>query len=130
MSLMTYSLEVSGEDRVTLTAWARLTAIRAGLVARVRIVLASADCHGTSEVARRVGVARPTVIQSRDRYAAQGLAGLEDAIVAATLGFPPGSLGVTHWSTRPLTAHLRIGNATVARSWRKYLVQRWRRESP
>ena len=45
----------------------------------MRIVLASADGHGTSEVSRRVGVSRPTVIQWRNPFAAEGLAGLEDA---------------------------------------------------
>ena len=142
MSLMTHSLQVSDEDRATLRAWSRSTAIRAGLVTRARIVLASADGHGTSEVSRRVGVSRPTVIQWRNRYAAEGLAGLEDAarsgrpahvdedaIVAATLSPPPDSLGVTHWSTRLLAAHLGVGDATVARCWRKYLVQPWRRET-
>ncbi len=42
MSPMTDSLQVSDEDRATLTAWSRSTAIRAGLVTRARIVLASA----------------------------------------------------------------------------------------
>ena len=87
-------------------------------------------------------MSRPTVIQWCDRYAAEGLAGLEDAalsgrpahvdedaIVAATLRPPPESLGVTHWSTRLLAAHLGVGDATVARCWRKYLVQPWRRET-
>ena len=137
MSLMTHSLQVSDEDRATLRAWSRSTAIRAGLVTRARIVLASADGHGTSEVSRRVGVSRPTVIQWRNRYAAEGLAGLEDAarsgrpahvdedaIVAATLSPPPDSLGVTHWSTRLLAVHLGVGDATVARCWRKGEFQR------
>ncbi len=79
MSLMSHSLQVLDEDRETLRAWARSTAIRAGLVTRARIGLASADGHGTSEVSRRVGASRPTVIQWRDRYAAECLAGLEDA---------------------------------------------------
>ncbi|MFZ4487181.1 MAG: helix-turn-helix domain-containing protein [Candidatus Nanopelagicales bacterium] len=94
---------------------------------RARILLASADGDGTSEVSRRVGVSRPTVIQWRDRYAAEGLAGLEDvarsgrpayvdedAIVAATLSPPPDSVGVTHWSTRLLAVHLGVGDATVS----------------
>ena len=79
MSLMTHSLQVSDDDRATLTAWSRFTAIRAGLVTRARIVLASADGHGTSEVSRRVGVSRPTVIQWLSRYAPEGLAALDDA---------------------------------------------------
>jgi transposase len=38
-------------------------------------------------------------------------------------------LGVTHWSTRLLAAHLGIGDATVARAWRRYCIKPWRRET-
>ena len=61
---------------------------------------------GTSGVARRVGVSRPTVIQWRDRYAAAVLTGwttsrvsgrpktVDDAaIIAATLEPPPDGWG-------------------------------------
>ena len=51
------------------------------------------------------------------------------AIIAATLDPPPAKLGVTHWSSRLLGKHLRIGDATVARAWRKYGVKPWRRET-
>jgi transposase len=55
---------------------------------------------------------------------------IEDAaIISATLEPPPESLGVTHWSTRLLGGHLGIGDATVARAWRKYGVKPWRRET-
>jgi hypothetical protein len=50
-------------------------------------------------------------------------------IITATLEPPPKPLGVTHWSTRLLAGHLGIGAATVARAWRKYGVQPWRRET-
>jgi len=50
----------------------------------------------------------------------------EAVILATTLDPPPESLGVTHWSTRLLAAHLGIGDATVARCWRKYCLQPWR----
>ena len=59
MSLMTHSLQVSDDDRATLTAWSRSTAIRAGLVTRSRIVLASADGHGMSEVPGAITTAPP-----------------------------------------------------------------------
>lgn len=97
------------------------------------------DGGGTSAISRRLGISRPTVIQWRDRYASEGLTGLDDAprsgrpkevdeavILATTLDPPPESLGVTHWSTRLLAAHLGIGDATVARCWRKYCLQPWR----
>ena len=109
---------------------------------RAKIVLAASEGEGTSAISRRLGISRPTVIQWRDRYAATGLAGLDDAersgrpktvddaaVVAATLDPPPERLGVTHWSTRLLAAELGVGDATVARAWRRYGVQPWRRET-
>lgn len=140
MALSTERVPISNEDRAVLLTWSRSSVIRAGRAARARIVLAVGDGAGTSEVARRLGVSRPTVIQWRDRYARDGLAGLEDAprsgrpklvddsaIIAATLKPPPRSLGVTHWSTRLLATSLGLGDATVARAWRRYGIQPWRR---
>jgi transposase-like protein len=135
-------LSVSDEDRVTLTAWTRSSTVSSGRAERAAIVLACGDGSGTSEAARRLGLSRPTVIKWRDRYAAHGLAGLDDearsgrpktvddaAIIAATLDPPPERLGVTHWSTRLLARQLGVGDATVARAWRRYHVQPWRRET-
>jgi len=51
------------------------------------------------------------------------------AILAATLDPPPERLGVTHWSTRLLASQLGVGDATVARAWRKYCIKPWRRET-
>jgi len=36
---------------------------------------------------------------------------------------------VTHWSSRLLGRHLGVGDATVARAWRRYGVKPWRRET-
>jgi transposase-like protein/transposase len=136
------ALELSDEDRATLASWTRSRTLSAGRAERARIVLAVAEGAGTSAVARQVGVSRPTVIKWRDRFVAHGLAGLEDeersgrpksvddaAIIAATLEPPPAKLGVTHWSSRLLGRHLGIGDATVARAWRKYGVKPWRRQT-
>ena len=127
---------------MTLTSWTRARTVSAGHAERAAIVLACAAGAGTSETARRLGVSRPTVIKWRDRFAQHGLAGLDDeprsgrpkqvadaAIIAATLDPPPERLGVTHWSTRLLARQLAIGDATVARAWRRYHVQPWRRET-
>ena len=135
-------LLIGDEERATLESWTRSRAIRASHVQRARIVLAVADGAGTSGAARQVGVSRPTVIKWRDRYFERGIAGLDDeprpgrpkevddsAIIAATLQPPPESLAVTHWSSRLLAKRLGIGDATVARAWRKYHVQPWRRET-
>ena len=45
---------------------------------RARIVLLAADGESNTAIAEKVGVSRPTVIGWRERYAASGLAGLED----------------------------------------------------
>ncbi len=136
------ALELSEEDRARLVSWTRSRALAAGRAERARIVLAVTAGAGTSAVARQLGVSRPTVIKWRDRFAVHGLAGLEDeersgrpksvddaAIIAATLEPPPVKLGVTHWSSRLLGRHLGIGDATVARAWRKYGVKPWRQET-
>jgi transposase-like protein/transposase len=135
-------LSITAEDRATLESLTRSRTAGAGQVERARIVLAVADGAGTTGTADLVGVSRPTVIKWRNRFAQHGLAGLDDeprsgrpktiddaAILAATLDPPPDKLGVTHWSTRLLAAHLGIGDATVARAWRKYGVKPWRRET-
>lgn len=136
------ALVISSEDRATLESWTRSSTVSAGRVERARIVLAVADGAGTSGAARLVGVSRPTVIKWRDRFAANGIGGLDDeersgrpktvddaAIIAATLEPPPESLAVTHWSSRLLGKHLGVGDATVARAWRRYGVKPWRRET-
>jgi transposase-like protein/transposase len=135
-------LVISDEDRGTLESWTRSRSIRASHVERARIVLAVADGRGTSGTARQLGVSRPTVIKWRDRFIEHGVAGLDDeprpgrpkrvddsAIIAATLEPPPEQLAVTHWSSRLLAKRLGIGDATVARAWRRYHVQPWRRET-
>lgn len=57
------ALEISDEDRATLTSWTRSRTLPAGRAQRARIVLAVAAGAGTSAVARQVGTSRPTVIK-------------------------------------------------------------------
>jgi transposase len=129
-------------DREVLERLTRSSSVRAGLALRARIVLLAADGVSNTAIAELVGVSGPTVIGWRSRYAARGLAGLDDQarsgrprhrdhrqIVAATLRPPPRRYGVTHWSSRLLGKHLKIGDATVARAWREYGVAPWRAES-
>src|SRR5437660_9893939 len=129
-------------ELATLSSWTRSPSMSAGVALRARIVLAVAEGQGTSEIARRLGVSRPTVIAWRERYRSGGIDALSDAprsgrpktvddaeIVARTLEPPPARLGVTHWSTRLLAQELAVGDATVARCWRKYALQPWRRET-
>src|SRR5579884_1508342 len=136
------ALVVSDHDRATLESWTRSSTVSAGQRERAEIVLAVASGAGVSGASRTLGVSRPTVIKWRDRFAVDGVEGLADRprsgrpktiddaqIIAATLEPPPESLGVTHWSSRLLARHLGISDATVARAWRRYRVQPWRRET-
>src|SRR5512142_464086 len=133
---------VHDNDVATLQGWTRSSSIRAGLAQRARIVLLSAEGMGTTAVAERVGVSRPTVILWRDRYQQGGVDALVDlprpgrrsdtdevGIIARTLEAPPDSLAVTHWSSRLLAREMGVSNVTVAKVWRKYGLQPWRTET-
>ena len=129
-------------DEARLTALVRSSTVEAGLAQRARIVLLAAEGVPNAEIVRRVGVSRPTVIGWRNRYEAGGMAALDDlprsgrpptidevAVVVATLNPPPETLGVTHWSARLLARHLGISYGQVARIWREWKLQPWRRET-
>lgn len=129
-------------DHEVLGSWVRSTSIRAGLVQRARIVLLASDGIANARIADEVGVTTTSVWKWRRRYAEAGISGLYDAprggrpkqvdderIITATLKPPPKKFGVTHWSSRLLGGYLGIGNATVARAWRRYGVQPWRQET-
>src|SRR4051795_2671054 len=129
-------------DREQLERWVRSSTIAGGLAQRARIVLLAADGVPNVVISERLGVSKPTVTSWRDRYRDGGIGALDDRprsgrprtldhreIVAATLKSPPAKLGVTHWSSRLLARHLKIGDATVARAWREYGIPPWRSET-
>jgi transposase len=129
-------LAVSDQDLETLRSWIRSSSIEAGMAERARIVSLAAEGLANTEIAERLGVSRPTVIQWRHRYADGGIDGLIDRprsgrpreiddemrldIVARTLAGPPKRLGVTHWSTRLLAGEVGVSNYTVAMIWREF----------
>ena len=96
----------SASEREVLVSWTRSPSMRAGLARRARVVLLAAEGVGTAEIVRRVGMSKPAVIGWKRRYAAEGVAGLEDRpkpgrprlidpveIVLATLEPPPAAAG-------------------------------------
>src|SRR5690606_17702818 len=117
------------EERLQLESIARSRSMPHGLVRRAQIVLGAADGIGTSEVARRHGVSRPTVSLWRRRWREGGLAGLhtelrpgrprsiEDEQVAelvnTALERRPESR--THWSVRSLAAETGMSAPSVHR---------------
>ena len=65
-------------DRERLTDLARRPSVASGLAKRARMVLLAADGMPNAQIAREMGVSRPTVIGWRDRYAQGGIKALED----------------------------------------------------
>ena len=139
---LTVTVNVPPRDREVLQAWLRAPSIPAGLALRARIVLLAADGVAVKEIVERVGVSKPTVIGWKKRYAAEGVAGLEDrpkpgrpavidevAVVLATLEPPPERLAVTHWSSRLLGAELGISHVWIGKIWRRWGLQPWKVET-
>ena len=136
---LTVTVRMSAEARAELIRWTRAPSLPAGLAQRARIVLLADEGVGTNEIVHRVGVSKPTVIAWKKRFAAEGIAGLEDRpkpgrppmidqveIVLATLEPPPEELGVTHWSSRLLAKHLGVSDFTVSTTWKKWGLAPWR----
>jgi transposase len=136
---VTTPLTLREGDRGRLEALARSASARPSLTQRARIVLMSAEGLTNTEIARRTGATRPTVINWRNRYAAGGINALGDRprsgrppvvdeleVVATTLadgGQPPAHVEADQWSSRLLAQHLGISFATVSRIWRKWGIQ-------
>ncbi|AEM83079.1 ROK family protein [Streptomyces violaceusniger] len=128
-------MSTSGEVSLTQRELAELDAWsgnRPERAVRAAIVQDAAAGLSVSQSAHRLGISRPTVSAWRQRYAADGLAGLEHRprsgrpvrideadVVAATLAGPPSPQRT--WSARALADHLGISHTTVGRVW-----QRWR----
>ncbi len=140
------SLELSEDERQTLTRWMRRATSSQALAMRARIVLACADGTPNSHVAARLGVSRDMVGKWRSRFLARRLAGLSDeprpgaprkltddvveAVVVTTLEQAP-PRGDSHWSTRSLAKAVGLNQTAVSRFWRAFglkphLVDDWK----
>jgi transposase len=146
MPLSAAALPVSPDDLARLRRWSNATQVPAVVAQRAKILLLAAEGVANTEIARRLGISRPTVIAWRKRYIHRGLAyGLADQprggrpesvrrdrraeILATTLSPPPEALGVTHWSSRLLAAELGVSHSTVARVWAEHDLKPWQVET-
>jgi len=105
-------------------------------VLRARVVLLAAEGKSNAQIAAELGCNINTARLWRNRFLAQGLAGLRDApgrgrkpvivgereaeIVSATLTPPDNA---THWSARRLAAKVKVSKSAVHRVWRAYGLQ-------
>jgi transposase len=132
------SIILSQSEAETLDAWARSRTMPARVVERARIIQMAANGMQSQEIAKALGVSRPTVQLWRQRFLGLRLAGLEkDAprpgrlpkisdekvrqIVEATLHSKPPN--ATHWSTRLMAGTAQVSQATVTRIWRQHQLK-------
>ncbi len=123
------------EEEATLSAWARSRSMAVRQVQRAQIIQLAAAGVESQEIARIVGVSRPTVQLWRQRFLALRVEGLvkdaprpgrlpritEDqvrSIVEATLHTKPAH--ATHWSARTMAAAQGVSAATVQRIWSRH----------
>ena len=107
-------------------------------VARVRIILHSAERLEVAEVARRAGISRPAVWRWQRRFAEAGVDGLlrdktrkpgkpptpdgvVQRVVALTCAEPPGE--ATHWTGRMMAKVAGLSLRTVQRIWAAHRLQ-------
>jgi transposase len=126
-------IELNETDRLTLERWSRGRSTPSRLVLRAQIVLRAAEGRENQDIAEELGISRPTVGLWRQRFASQGVAGIEkDAprggrpsgkrksvekeIVEATTQTRPAD--ATQWSTRTLARKLGVSAAMVQRVWK------------
>lgn len=138
-------ISLTPEEQAELERRVRARTSRQQEVQRARIVLRAAQDERNIAIAAALGCARHTVQHWRDRFAAEGLAGLQDrphqpeprqygpAIQAqivllacqtpAAVGWP----GQSHWSIEDLAQHIRerpeLGLGTPSKSTVHLILQ-------
>ena len=125
-------VQLTNEQRVKLSLYARGRSVAQRVVERARIVLQAAEGKQDREIAATLQIGRHTVARWRARFLESGVAGIEkDAprpgrmrqidpaeIVRKTTQEKPGN--ATHWSTRGMAHALGISAASVRRVWQAH----------
>jgi transposase len=136
-------ISLTDGERDELERIARSRSASHGLVRRTKIILASADGETNTSIARRLGIANPTVCHWRNKWFDQGIAGLDgearpgrprthdEAAVAnllrTVLKTKP-SAG-THWTVRSAAQATGLSKSTVVRMFALFGVQPHRSKS-
>jgi transposase len=123
------------EEKAYITRWAHGKSFPLRLIQRAQIILLAAEGMYNHDIAKRLGVSRPTVQLWRDRFLALRLSGLEKdaprpgriprishrkvaAIINATLQQTPSN--ATHWSVRLMAKEHGVSKATIWRIWKQH----------
>ena len=138
MGLAAQALTITARERSELETLAQAHSTPRQWALRARIVLLAADGVSNSEIARRLEISRPTVLDWRKRFAAERLDGLTwvrpgrgrkpsigaakvRRIVHATQHTKPAN--ATHWSCRSMALAQGVSAATVQRIWSAHGLQ-------
>jgi transposase len=125
---------VSPANRARLAAIVQGRNSPAKAIWRSRIILATANGHGTNEIMRLTGKSKPCVWRWQERYIAEGVDGLlrdktrpsrvpalpeatRLAVIAKTANETPPD--ATHWSRESMAAAMGISPSSVGRIWRE-----------
>src|SRR5213593_2864314 len=122
------ALDLDAEQRRALESILRSRTAEQRVVMRTRIVLSAAEGRANQAIPQELKVSRPTVLQSRPRFAPGGVEALlhhaprpgrpggndprsVDAVVEATARGKPAA--ATHWSVRTIARVQDISPATL-----------------
>ena len=131
-------LLLSYADRNTLTKWAHSATAPYRVVTRAKALLMAGDGLANTRIATTLEISRPTVLNWRARFLADGLDSVGEVragrgrkpeitaeqvrtIVQATLQETPP--GATHWSCRSMARAAGVSHATVQRIWDAHGLQ-------
>ena len=132
------NIRLSRADRSTLEAAVADRNSPQKPVWRARIVLLTADGHGTAEIMGATGKAKTVIWRWQDRFREEGAAGLwrdktrpsripplrpeiAKRVVALTLSGPPAS--ASHWTGSAMAKAAGISVSSVQRIWRAHGLQ-------
>jgi transposase len=139
-------LFLSRSNRARLEAIINDRNSKAKAIWRAKIVLATADGHGTNEIMRRTGMSKPSVWRWQERYIEEGVEGLmrdktrpsripplsnavKLAVLTKTATEEPAD--ATHWSRASMAEAIGISPSSVGRIWaeaglKPHLVKRFK----
>jgi transposase len=128
------SIELTPDIRECLQKYSRGRRVPARIVERAKIILMAADGARNQTIAAALDISRPTVQLWRDRFAQQGLGGIEkdaprpgrkpklsgkkvEKIIKATIETTPPN--ATHWSVRSMAKAQGVSRMMVQRIWKE-----------
>ena len=129
------NIQLSAADRSELEAVAANRNSPQKHVWRAKIVLLTADGHGTAEIMRATGKAKTVIWRWQERFGEEGVAGLwrdktrpsripplrpevAERVVALTLAGPPPT--ASHWTGAAMAKAAGISVSSVQRIWRAH----------